>query len=100
MRPVELALEALRPLGIAPLIRPIRGGTDGALTAKGVPDPQSLHGDVQQPRAAGMDHAATWRFVQRLNLARLWARPRETFQTRRALAVRQRRTGAATVETS
>ncbi|HOS79131.1 MAG TPA: peptidase T [Anaerolineae bacterium] len=81
LRPVELALEALRPLGIAPLIRPIRGGTDGAgLTAKGVPTPNlftgmfNSHGPLEWISVQDMA-----RSVQLcLNLARLWARPRET----------------------
>jgi tripeptide aminopeptidase len=51
MRPVELAQEACRSLGIEPIFRPIRGGTDGSrLTERGVPTPnlfagmQNIHG--------------------------------------------------------
>jgi tripeptide aminopeptidase len=51
MRPVELALEACRRLGIEPISAPTRGGTDGSrLTERGVPTPnlfagmQNIHG--------------------------------------------------------
>lgn len=51
MRPVELAREACRSLGIEPISPPIRGGTDGSrLTELGIPTPnlftgmQNIHG--------------------------------------------------------
>ncbi len=51
MRPVELARQACRELGIEPVETPIRGGTDGSrLTELGVPTPnlftgmQNIHG--------------------------------------------------------
>ena len=51
MRPVELARQACRSLGIEPISPPIRGGTDGSrLTERGVPTPnlftgmQNIHG--------------------------------------------------------
>jgi len=51
MRPVELALEACRRLGIETISTPTRGGTDGSrLTERGVPTPnlftgmQNIHG--------------------------------------------------------
>lgn len=51
MRPVELARQACRELGIEPVETPIRGGTDGSrLTEMGVPTPnlftgmQNIHG--------------------------------------------------------
>ncbi|HEY1304116.1 MAG TPA: peptidase T [Vicinamibacterales bacterium] len=51
MRPVDLALEACRKLGIATVSTPTRGGTDGSrLTEMGVPTPnlftgmQNIHG--------------------------------------------------------
>ena len=54
MRPVELANEATRSLGIEPESVPIRGGTDGSLlTEKGVPTPnlftgmQNIHGPLE-----------------------------------------------------
>lgn len=53
-RPVELAQEACRQLGIEPFSKPIRGGTDGSrLTEMGVPTPnlftgmQNYHGPLE-----------------------------------------------------
>ena len=54
MRPVELAREACRQIGIEPFSTPIRGGTDGSrLTELGVPTPnlftgmQNIHGPLE-----------------------------------------------------
>jgi tripeptide aminopeptidase len=54
MRPVDLAREACRSLGITPVSVPIRGGTDGSrLTEMGVPCPnlftgmQDIHGPLE-----------------------------------------------------
>ncbi len=54
MRPVELARDACRQLGIEPVTASIRGGTDGArLTEMGVPTPnlftgmQNIHGPYE-----------------------------------------------------
>src|SRR5215472_2148591 len=54
MRPVDLALEACRRLGIEPISAPTRGGTDGSrLTERGVPTPnlftgmQNIHGPLE-----------------------------------------------------
>jgi len=54
MRPVELALEACRQIGIEPFSSPTRGGTDGSrLTELGVPTPnlftgmQNIHGPLE-----------------------------------------------------
>ena len=54
MRPVELANDACRKLGIAPFGTPTRGGTDGSrLTEMGVPTPniftgmQDIHGPLE-----------------------------------------------------
>jgi len=51
MRPVELAREACRRIGIEPVSTPTRGGTDGSrLTERGIPTPnlftgmQNIHG--------------------------------------------------------
>jgi tripeptide aminopeptidase len=51
MRPIELARQACRALGIAPVSEPTRGGTDGSrLTERGIPTPnlftgmQNIHG--------------------------------------------------------
>ena len=54
MRPVDLAVQAIRQCGLAPISTPIRGGTDGSgLTQKGVPTPnlftgmQNIHGPLE-----------------------------------------------------
>ena len=54
MKPVDLAREAVRKLGIEPVSVPIRGGTDGSiLTEMGVPTPniftgmQNIHGPLE-----------------------------------------------------
>ncbi len=54
MRPVELAREACRQLGIEHFSPPVRGGTDGSrLTEQGVPTPnlftgmQNIHGPLE-----------------------------------------------------
>lgn len=45
MRPVELAKEAMRNLGITPVVRPIRGGTDGSkISFMGIPTPNLFTG--------------------------------------------------------
>lgn len=45
MRPVEVALEAVRRAGLKPITRAIRGGTDGsALTTLGLPTPNIFTG--------------------------------------------------------
>jgi tripeptide aminopeptidase len=54
MRPVELAMEAIRAVGLEPVTTPIRGGTDGSqLTERGLPTPnlftgmQNVHGPLE-----------------------------------------------------
>ena len=54
MRPVELAREACRQVGVEPFSLPVRGGTDGSrLTELGVPTPnvftgmQEIHGPLE-----------------------------------------------------
>ncbi|WP_026369840.1 peptidase T [Kallotenue papyrolyticum] len=54
MRPVELAVRAMRAVGIEPVFKPIRGGTDGSkLTERGLPTPnlftgmQNIHGPLE-----------------------------------------------------
>ena len=45
MHIVDIAEEAIRELGITPLIKPIRGGTDGSqLSYKGLPCPNIFAG--------------------------------------------------------
>ncbi|MBP8293511.1 MAG: M20/M25/M40 family metallo-hydrolase, partial [Caldilineaceae bacterium] len=76
MRPVDLAVQALKELGIAPISEPIRGGTDGSqLTAMGVPTPnlftgmQNIHSPLEWVSVQDMEKA-----VQVLvRLVQLWA---------------------------
>jgi tripeptide aminopeptidase len=65
MRPVELAQQACRRLGIEPISPPIRGGTDGSrLTERGVPTPnlftgmQNIHGPHEWVSLQDMARAA------------------------------------------
>ena len=76
MRPVELAQEACRQLGIEPISTPIRGGTDGSrLTEKNVPTPnlftgmQNIHGPHEWISVQDMARAAT----VCIKLAELWS---------------------------
>jgi tripeptide aminopeptidase len=76
MTPVELALEATRQLGIEPIVRPIRGGTDGArLTEMGLPTPnlftgmQNFHGPLEWISLQDMHQAVQ----MALHLVQLWA---------------------------
>lgn len=64
MRPVELAREACRRLGIEPISTPTRGGTDGSrLTERGVPTPnlftgmQNIHGPLEWVSVQDMTRA-------------------------------------------
>ena len=75
MRPVELAREACRQLGIEPFSPPIRGGTDGSrLTEMGVPTPniftgmQNIHGPLEWISMQDMARAAE----VCVKLAELW----------------------------
>lgn len=65
MRPVELALAAVRDAGIEPVVKPIRGGTDGSqLTEMGVPTPnlftgsKAVHSPLEYASAQDMEAAA------------------------------------------
>jgi tripeptide aminopeptidase len=76
MRPVELARESCRQLGIDHFSQPIRGGTDGSrLTEMGVPTPnlftgmQNIHGPHEWVSVQDMAHAT----AMCLKLAELWA---------------------------
>jgi len=76
MRPVELAREACRQIGVAPFSVPVRGGTDGSrLTELGVPTPnvftgmQEIHGPLEWISLQDMA-AATEVCIQ---LVQLWA---------------------------
>jgi tripeptide aminopeptidase len=64
MRPVELAREACRRIGVAPFSTPIRGGTDGSrLTELRVPTPnlftgmQEIHGPLEWVSLQDMEKA-------------------------------------------
>ena len=76
MRPVELAREACRRLGIGPRSTPTRGGTDGSrLTEMGVPTPnlftgmQNIHGPHEWISVQDMARATE----MCVELAQLWS---------------------------
>ncbi len=77
MRPVELAREACRQLGIETISTPTRGGTDGSrLTEMGVPTPnlftgmQNIHGPQEWISIQDMARATE----MCIELAKLWSR--------------------------
>jgi tripeptide aminopeptidase len=79
MRPVELAQEACRSIGIEPVVRPIRGGTDGSrLTERGVPTPnlftgmQNIHGPHEWVSLQDMARATEMCVA----LLQLWSTPK------------------------
>lgn len=76
MRPVDLAREACRKLGIEPISTPTRGGTDGSrLTELGVPTPniftgmQNYHGPLEWVSLQDMSRAT----AVCVELAQLWS---------------------------
>lgn len=76
MRPVELAREACRQIGVEPFSLPTRGGTDGSrLTEMGVPTPnlftgmQEIHGPLEWISVQDMGYAT----AMCVKLAELWA---------------------------
>lgn len=76
MRPVDLARQAARQLGIEPISPPTRGGTDGSrLTELGVPTPnlftgmQNFHGPLEWISVQDMARATE----MCVELARLWS---------------------------
>jgi tripeptide aminopeptidase len=78
MRPVELAREACRRVGVEPFSEPIRGGTDGSrLTEAGVPTPniftgmQEIHGPLEWVSLQDMAAATS----VTLELIQLWVSP-------------------------
>lgn len=80
MRPVHLAEEAIRRVGLEPLQTPVRGGTDGSqLTEKGVPTPniftgmQNVHGPMEWISLQDMARATQ----VCIELAKLWAAQQE-----------------------
>lgn len=75
MRPVELALEAMRRAGLEPFSTAIRGGTDGArLTERGLPAPNlfagfnNIHSELEWVSLADMAKSAE----VIVKLAQLW----------------------------
>ena len=81
MRPVDLALAAVRKTGLEPTVTPIRGGTDGSrLTERGLPTPNLFAGmyDVHGPKewASLQDMSKATEVC--LHLAELWAETQET----------------------
>src|SRR5215467_14791927 len=84
MRPVELARETCRQLGIKPISPPIRGGTDGSrLTERGVPTPnlftgmQNIHGPQEWVSVQDMARAAE----MCITLLQLWNIPKSATLT-------------------
>lgn len=76
MRPVELAREACRQVGVEPFARPIRGGTDGSrLTEMGIPTPnlftgmKEIHGPLEWVSLQEMNAAVK----MSIKLAELWS---------------------------
>jgi tripeptide aminopeptidase len=89
MRPVNLALEACRRVGLEPHSTPTRGGTDGSrLTELGVPTPnlftgmQNFHGPLEWVSVQDMAHATEMCVA----LAQLWSGEHEA-----SIGVAQRR---------
>jgi tripeptide aminopeptidase len=76
MRPVEMAREACRAVGVEPFSPPVRGGTDGSrLTEMGVPTPnlftgmQEIHGPLEWVSIQDMARATEMCLV----LAQRWS---------------------------
>ena len=76
MRPVDLAVNAMRAAGIEPSFQSVRGGTDGSqLTAMGVPTPnlftgmQEIHGPMEWVSVQDMAQAT----AVCVNLVQEWA---------------------------
>ena len=74
-KPIELAEKAIKELGIEPMKKPIRGGTDGSLlTEMGVPTPnlftgmQNVHGPLEWISTTDME-VATDLLLNIVNLA-------------------------------
>jgi tripeptide aminopeptidase len=75
MRPVDLAFEAVRAVGLEPKSPPIRGGTDGSrLTERGLPTPNlftgahNLHGPLEWVSVQDMEKSVE----VCLRLVQLW----------------------------
>ena len=84
MRPVEMAVRAMRTLGIEPVFTPIRGGTDGSkLTERGVLTPnlftgmQNYHGPLEWVSLQDMAKSV----AVCIELVQEWTRPEGTAQS-------------------
>ena len=74
---IDKALEAMRMAGVEPLVRPIRGGTDGArLSFMGLPCPNLFTGGMNFHGKFEYCSLTTMRKAMQviLNLAQLWAK--------------------------
>ena len=74
---IDKALEAMERAGVKPLVRPIRGGTDGArLSFMGLPCPNLFTGGMNFHGKFEYCSLTTMRKAQQviLNLAQLWAK--------------------------
>ena len=74
---IDKAMEAMRMAGVAPLVRPIRGGTDGArLSFMGLPCPNLFTGGMNFHGKFEYCSLTTMRKAVQviLNLAQLWAK--------------------------
>jgi tripeptide aminopeptidase len=87
MRPVEVAMQACRQLGVEPFSSPTRGGTDGSrLTELGIPTPnlftgmQNIHGPLEWISVQDMARATE----MCVRLARLWTEEHAPPATRAA----------------
>ncbi len=76
MRPVDLALAAVRAVGLEPKVIPVRGGTDGSrLTERGLPTPNlfdgghNWHGPLEWVAVQDMEQAVR----MCVELVQLWA---------------------------
>jgi tripeptide aminopeptidase len=101
MRPVELAREACRQLGIEPVTTPIRGGTDGSrLTEMGIPTPnlftgmQNIHGPHEWVSIQDMARATDLC----IKLAELWSQVKVSPQPARQAGQKKPPAGAAPVD--
>ncbi len=73
---IDKAIEAMKSAGVTPLVRPIRGGTDGArLSFMGLPCPNLFTGGMNFHGKFEYCSLTTMRRAQQviLNLAQLWA---------------------------
>jgi tripeptide aminopeptidase len=92
MRPVDVARDACRRLGVEPVSTPTRGGTDGSrLTEKGVPTPnlftgmQNIHGPQEWVSVQDMARATE----MCIELAQSWSRATSAGAVARHVGERQ-----------